>query len=81
MRQQLYNLVPLGSRRLAQREARNDAQEQIKQDGQARIDVLKKDFERESADLNQSYQNRISALADHYHNVESHRPGEMAIDK
>jgi hypothetical protein len=75
MKQQGYNLPRSGGRRMAAQEAKQEAQNDIKLDGQNRIDQLKKDFQREADDLNQSYQNRISALADHYHNLESQSAG------
>jgi tetratricopeptide (TPR) repeat protein len=71
IKQQMSNLPRLGGRRMAQQDAKSEAQDQIKEDGQRRIEQLKKDFQREADDLNQSYQNRISGLSDHYHNIES----------
>ena len=71
MKQQLNSMPRIGSRRMAQQEAKQDAQEQIKEEFQQRIEQLKKDFQRESDDINQAYQSRISGLTDHYHNVDT----------
>jgi tetratricopeptide (TPR) repeat protein len=75
MRQQAYNLPRVGGRRVAAQEAKQEVSEEIKQDGQRRIEQLKKDFQREADDLNQAYQTRISGLSDHYHNVQSQSAG------
>lgn len=75
MQQQLYNLPRVGMRRMAQMESKNDAQEQVKQEAQDKVDQLRKEFDREAEEINQSYQNRINALTEHFRNVESQSTG------
>ncbi len=71
IQQQLAAVSAGASRGAANRAAKREAQDQIKEGAQHDIDLLKQAFERESEDINQSYQNRINSIAEHYHNVDS----------
>ncbi len=75
MREQMSGFQPFTSRKVAARTAVSEAQDQVKQEGQGRIDQLKNEFERQSEDINQAFQSRISALSEHYHNLDSRSGG------
>jgi len=73
VQQQIGGMRHFSSRRVAQQEAQKDYQEEIRAESKKRIELLKSDFEREAADLTQSYDRRIEGLTDYHRNMENQR--------
>jgi tetratricopeptide (TPR) repeat protein len=72
VQQDVVNISQGASRGAANRAAKRDAEDEVRQNAQHSIDELRKEFEKQSEDINQSYQSRINALSEHYRNMDSH---------